>query len=43
MSRSMQLPHYAYATAFLQAGLFLEYLFYCERKAVPIQWRSDVN
>ena len=22
--------------------LFLEYLFFCERKAVPVQWRSDV-
>ena len=39
----MQLPYYAYVTAFLQTDLFLVHLFFCERKAVPVQWRSDIN
>jgi len=43
MSRTLQLPYLAYVTAFLQTDLFLEYVFFCERKAVPVQWRSDVN
>ena len=43
MTRSMQLPYEAYVTAFLQTDLFLVDLFFCERKAVPVQWRSDVN
>ena len=43
MSRTLQLPYEAYATAFLQTDLFLEYLFFCERKAAPVQWRKDVN
>ena len=43
MSRSLQLPYEAYVTAFLQTDLFLVHLFFCERKAVPVQWRSDVN
>ena len=43
MSRSMQLPREAYVMAFLQTDLFLVYLFFCERKAVAVQWRSDVN
>ena len=37
MSRSLQLPYKAYITAFLQTDLFLEYLFFCERKSVPVQ------
>ena len=37
MSRSLQLPYEAYVTAFLQTDLFLVYLFFCERKAVPVQ------
>ena len=32
-----------YVTAFLPTGLFLAYFFFRERKAVPVQWRSDVN
>ena len=43
MSRSLQLPYKAYVTALLQTDLFLVHLVYCERKAVPVQWRSDVN
>ena len=43
MSRSMQLPYKAYVMAFLQTNLFLQYRFFYERKAVPPQWRSDVN
>ena len=43
MSRSLQLPYEAYVTAFLQPDLFSVHLFFCERKAVPGQWRSDVN
>ena len=30
-------------TAFLQTDLFLVYLLFCERKAVPVKWRSDVK
>ena len=30
-------------TAFLQTDLFLAYHFFCERKAVPVQSRSDVK
>ena len=37
MSRSVQLPYKAYVTAFLQTDLFLVYLFFCERKALPVQ------
>ena len=45
MSRSMQLPYKAYVTAFLQTDLFLVHLkfFFFGRKAVPVQWLSDVN
>ena len=43
MSRSLQLPYQACVMAFLQTDLFLVHLFFCERKAVPVQWRSDVN
>ena len=43
MTKSTQLPYHAYVTAFLQTDLFLVHLFFCERKAVPVQWRSDVN
>ena len=35
MSRSLQLLYYV--TAFLQTDLFLVYLFFCQRKAVPVQ------
>ena len=31
------------AEVFLQTDLFLVYLFFCERNALPIQWRSDVK
>jgi len=41
MSRSLQLPYWV--TAFLQTDLFLVHLFFCERKAVRVQWGSDVN
>ena len=37
MSRKMQLSYNAYITAFLQTGLFLVQLFFCEREAVPVQ------
>jgi len=37
MSRSLQLPHQAYVTAFLQTDLFVVHLFFCEKKAVPFQ------
>ena len=37
MSRSLQIPYEAYVTAFLQTDLFLVHLFFCERKAVPVQ------
>ena len=30
-------------TVFLQIDLFLVHLLLCERKAVPVQWRSDVK
>ena len=30
-------------TKLLQIDLLLAFLFFCERKAVPVQWRSDVN
>ena len=43
MSRTLQLPYEAYATAFLQADLFLEYFFFCERKALPAQSRNGVK
>ena len=43
MSMNLQLPYYDYVTAFLQTDLFLVYLFFCERKAVPVQWRIGVN
>ena len=40
----MQLPYEAYDTTFLQNDVFfLGYLSFCERKAVPVQLRSDVN
>ena len=29
--------------AFLLTDIFLVQLFFCERKAVPVQWRTDVN
>ena len=37
MSRNVQLPYYAYVRAFLRIDLFLVYLFFCERKLVPVQ------
>ena len=40
MSRSIQLPYEAYATAYLQTDLFLEYFFFCERKTLPAQSRN---
>ena len=43
MCRSMQLLYSAYAMAFLQTELFLLYLFFCDRKALPVLWRSGVN
>ena len=43
ISWSMQLPYWAYVTAFLQTDLFLVYLFFSKIKAVPLHWRSDVN
>ena len=43
MSRSVQLLYLAYVTTFLQTDLFLAYLFFRERKTVPVQLRSDVN
>ena len=30
----------ANVTAFLQTDLFLLHLFFCKRKAVPVQWRK---
>ena len=43
MSRSLQLPYEAYVTAFLQTDLFLVHFFFSERKAITVQWPSDVN
>ena len=43
MSRRTQLPYQAYVTAFLQTDLFSKYLFFCERKAVPGQWRKGIK
>ena len=43
MSRRIQLPYQAYVTVFLQTDLFSVYLFFRERKAVPVQWQSDVK
>ena len=43
MSGSMHFSYQAFVTAFLQTKFFLVYLFSCEIKAVPVQWRSDVN
>ena len=39
----MQLSYWSYVTAFLQTDLFLVSLFFCERKAVLVYWRSDVD
>ena len=43
MTRSLQLPYWAYVTAFLQTDLFLDYLFRKKTKAVPVQWPYDVR
>ena len=44
MSRSMQLPYWAHVTAFLHIDTTLVvHHFFCERKALPVQWHSDVN
>ena len=43
ISWSMQLPYWAYVTAFLQTELFLAYLLFSKIKAGPLQWHSDVN
>ena len=43
MSRIMQFRYQVYVMALLQTNLLLVYLFFCERKAVLVQWRSDVN
>lgn len=46
---SMQLPYHAHITAFLRTDLYLEYDQYleyhcsCERKAVPVHVRNDVE
>ena len=37
MSRSMQVAYKAFVKEFLQTNLLLVYLFFCERKAVPVQ------
>ena len=37
MTRSLQLPYWAYVTAFLQTDLFLDYLFRKKTKAVPVR------
>ena len=36
MTRSKQLPYWAYVTAFLLTDLFLDYLFRKQKKAVPV-------
>ena len=43
MSRIMQFRYQVHVMALLQTNLLLVYLFFCERKAVLVQWRSDVN
>ena len=36
-TRSLQLPYWAYVSAFLQTDLFLDYLFGKKTKAVPVR------
>ena len=43
MSRRIRLPYQAYVTAFIQVDLFSVYLFFSERKALPVSWQSDVK
>ena len=43
MSWSMQLLYYAYVTASLVTDLLLAYIFFCERKLVPVQWRQLIT